>query len=148
MKRIPALLRTRPRMVADRAAPSSAAVDGDVPDAAVWSKPLRLPSLMGVVMVAVALSACDRPPQTGQEHADEATRAACRQRADETYNQQNRAEIYSPPPTVNTPYSANYTPGITDRGLSDLFVHDRMISDCIRNTGTGAERNPPSPLKR
>lgn len=116
--------------------------------AGFWSKTLRLFAQIGVLSVAVALSACDRPPQSAQEHADEATRAACRQRADETYNQQNRAEIYSPPPQVNAPFSGNYTPGITDRGLSDLFVHDRMISDCIRNTGTGAERNPPSPLKR
>jgi hypothetical protein len=105
-------------------------------------------ALAACVASGVILAACDRPPQTGQAHADQATRAACQQRAEEAYSQQNRAEIYSPPPTVNTPFSANYTDGITDRGLSDLFVHDRMISDCIRNTGTGAERNPPSPLKR
>jgi hypothetical protein len=92
----------------------------------------------------LALSGCDAPPQSGQEHADAATRAACQQRAEEADRQQNRAEIYSPPPTVNTPFSANFLPSLSDRGLSDLFVHDRMVSDCIRNTGTGAERNPPS----
>lgn len=92
------------------------------------------------------LCACDGSPQTRQAQADAATRAACRARAEQAYNQQNRAEIYSPPPTVNTPYSANYVPSTSDRGLSDLFVHDRMVSNCIRNTGTETDRNLPSPL--
>jgi hypothetical protein len=93
---------------------------------------------------ALALSACDRTPQTGQQQADQETRAACQQRAEDAYSQQNRAQIYSPPATINTPFSANFTPDVPDRGLADLFVHDRMISDCIRNTGTGADRNSSS----
>jgi hypothetical protein len=96
-------------------------------------------------LVALILSACGAaPPQSSQAQADAATRKACQQRAEQAYEQQNRAEIYSPPATVNTPYSANYTPALSDRGLSDLFAHDRMISDCVRNTGTGADRTPPS----
>jgi hypothetical protein len=97
-----------------------------------------------VLLGAIGLSACAGPPQSGQARADAETRAACRARAEQTYNQQNRAEIYSPPPTVNTPYSANYVPSMSDRGLSDLFVHDRMISDCVRNTGTESDRTQPS----
>jgi hypothetical protein len=99
--------------------------------------PTGLAALMGVV----ALSACDVPPQTGQAQADAETRAACQKRANEAYDQQNRDQIYSPQSQVNTPYSANYTPDVSNRGLSDLFVHDRMVSDCIRNTGTGTERS-------
>lgn len=95
------------------------------------------------VISAIALSACDGPPETGQAQADADTRAACQQRANQVYDQQNRAEIFSPPPTVNTPYSANYVPSLSDRGLSDLFAHDRMVSDCVRNTGTNTDRNPP-----
>ena len=95
------------------------------------------------VMGAVALSACMGPPQSGQARADSQTRAACQQRAEQAYEQQNRAEIYSPPSPVNTPYSANYVPDNSSRGLSDLFAHDRMISDCVRNTGTGTERSMP-----
>jgi hypothetical protein len=102
---------------------------------------------MGVVvsMGAVLLSACAGGPQTGQAQADAETRAACQARAEQTYNQQNRAEIYSPPPTINTPYSANYVPSQSDRGLSDLFVHNRLVSDCIRNTGTQSDRTQPTP---
>ncbi len=98
---------------------------------------------MGVLLGALALSACDIAPPSGQAQADAATRSACQNRAEQAYEQQNRAEIYSPPATVNTPYSANYAPSQTDRGLSELFAHDRMVRDCVRNTGTGADRTPP-----
>ena len=103
---------------------------------------IRLPLLLTCM---IALSGCQGSPSGGQGNADAATRAACQQRANQAYDQQNRAEIYSPPPTVNTPYTANYLPATSDRGLSDLFAHDRMINDCIRNTGTGTERSPASP---
>lgn len=107
-----------------------------------------------LLLAALAVSGCmpDRGGGVGRPSADAATQAACRQRAEETYTQQNRADIYRPPPPVNTPFSAEYTPGVTDRGLSELFAHDKMISDCVRNTGTGAERSvappsgPPPPL--
>jgi hypothetical protein len=100
---------------------------------------LAFVSLIG----AATLSACQGPPAGGQAQADAQTRAACRQRAEQAYDQQNRAAIYSPQSTVNTPYSANYVPDSSDRGLSDLFAHDRMVSDCVRNTGTGSERDEP-----
>ncbi len=76
-----------------------------------------------------------------------------RERANEAYDRQNRGEIYAPQSQVNTPYSTNYIPGDQNRGLSDLFVHDRMVSDCVRNTGTGTDRDvppeapPPSPQR-
>jgi hypothetical protein len=105
---------------------------------------LGIPPL-GILLGALALSACDAGPPSAQAQADAATRAACRQQAERAFEQQNRAQIFSPPPTVNTPFSANYTPDVPSRGLSDLFAHDRMVNDCVRNTGTGAERTPPQP---
>jgi hypothetical protein len=99
---------------------------------------------IGILLGALALSACDSAPPTGQAKADAATQAACRQRADQIYEQQNRGQIYSPQSQVNMPYSANYVPDVPNRGLSDVFAHDRVVSDCVRNTGTGAER-PPRP---
>ncbi len=100
--------------------------------------------LMGITLCAVALTACDAPPRSAQAQADAATRAACQKRAEQAYEQQNRGEIYSPSSQVNTPFSANYLPDVSDRGLSTLFAHDRMISDCVRNTGTGTDRGSPS----
>jgi hypothetical protein len=101
---------------------------------------------MGFVCLvgAAALSACAAPPSSGQAQADAQTRAACRQRADQAYDQQNRAAIFSPPSSVNTPFSSNYVPDNTTRGLSDLFAHDRLVSDCVRNTGTGTDRAVPA----
>jgi hypothetical protein len=90
---------------------------------------------------AVALSACSPAPQSPQARANAETLAACRQRAEEVYNQQNRGDIYSPASSVNTPFSSNYVPGITARGLPQLYAHDKMVSDCVRNTGTGAGRS-------
>ena len=90
---------------------------------------------------AATLSACSPAPQSPQARANAETLAACRQRAEEVYSQQNRGDIYSPASSVNTPFSSNYVPGITARGLPQLYAHDKMVSDCVRNTGTGAERS-------
>jgi hypothetical protein len=106
---------------------------------------LRRMAPIGLMACALVLPGCDAPPRTGQERADAATRVACQKRAEQAYDQQNRGEIYSPASQVNTPYSANYGPGSPDQGLSQLFAHDRRISDCVRNTGTGTERSLPSP---
>ncbi len=96
------------------------------------------------LMALVAVTGCESPPpQTGQARADAATRAACRQRANEVYDRQNRGTIYSTQSQVNTPFSGSYTFGTQDRGLSQLFAHDQMINDCVRNTGTGTERTTP-----
>ena len=103
----------------------------------------RLFLLCGLLPIAAcsAGGSFGGPPPTGQALADAQTRAACRQRAEQMDSQRNRAEIYSPPPQVNTPFSANYLPDQPDRGLSQLYAHDKLVSDCIRNTGTGADRS-------
>ncbi len=41
----------------------------------------------------------------------------------------------------DSPYSANYTPGVTDRGLAQRFGRDNMVRDCVRNTGTETDRS-------
>lgn len=105
--------------------------------------PFRLAASIGALVGGIAVSACQGPPASGQAQADAQTRAACRARAEQVYSAQNRGQIYSPPPTVNTPYSGNFTPEVTNRGLSDMFAHDRLVNDCIRNSGTGAEASPP-----
>lgn len=91
------------------------------------------------LLACLALGACSfgaPPPSTPQSRADAATVAACRERADQIYEQQNRAAIYSPPPAINTPESGAYAPGMTDRGLAGMYARDTMIQDCVRNSGT------------
>jgi len=96
-------------------------------------------SVIQLVPVLLALACCaPPPPPTGQARADAATLAACRQHADAVYDRVHRDTIYTIPST-NTPYSANYTPGLVDRGLAQRYAHDDMVRDCVRNTGTEAE---------
>lgn len=99
---------------------------------------LSCAALLGVFIV----TACGGGAPSSQAQADASTRAACRTRADQVYDQQNRGAIYSPASQVNTPFSNNYLPDQADRGLSDLFSHDKLVSDCVRNTGTGAQLGP------
>ncbi len=112
--------------------------------------PGRIARLGCLALGCLALAACSfggAPPPSAQERADAATVAACRQRAEQVYEQQNRAAIYSPPPAINTPSSGAYAPGAApQRGLADLYTRDQMVRDCIRNTGTQTERGrPPNP---
>ncbi len=103
-----------------------------------------LPRLLGLLCV-IALSACadggGGTPLQGQALADSQTRDACRTRVNAAFEVRDRAQIYAPQSQVNTPYSASYLPDLSDRGLPDQYEHDKMLSDCIRNTGTGAERS-------
>ena len=73
------------------------------------------------VLTAIILSGCaDGAPQSPQAQADAATNAACRQRANEVFDRQNRGAIYSANSSANSPFSANFTPDVTSRGLSQL----------------------------
>jgi hypothetical protein len=102
-----------------------------------------------LVLGTLVLSGCgDQPPLSRQGQADASTQSACRERAEAVYDQQNRGQIYSPSAAsqMNTPFSASYVPVQADRGLSQIFAHDQMISDCVRNSGTGAERSQPPPV--
>lgn len=123
-----------------------------------------LPATVAAVLTCLALAACQNEPAPviaggglgsvfgggggiggGVGQTDAATRAACTQHAEDVYNQRNRGEIYTPQSSVNTPFSANYNPGVTTRGLSDRYARDSMIRDCVRNTGTETSRDVPPP---
>jgi len=58
------------------------------------------------------------------------------------YEVRDRGAIYTPNPSVNTPFSANYQPGIPDRGLSQIYERDSMVADCERNIGAEGDRTP------
>ena len=90
----------------------------------------------------LALAQCaPPPPPVGQTKADAATMAACREHADAVYDRNHRDTIYTIS-SRDSPYSANYTPGLVDRGLPQLYGRDNMVRDCIRNTGTETDRTP------
>jgi hypothetical protein len=120
---------------------------------------------LGSVLALVLLAGCDTgsmggsaPPAgataigAGPGGMDAAVLDACRKRANEIYDRQNRAEIYSPQSGVNSPLSGNYVDSSLTRGLSSRFGHDQLIRECIRtaNVSRGpadapADAAPPPP---
>jgi hypothetical protein len=98
--------------------------------------------LIFLLPAIVMLARCaPPPPPVGQARADAETLAACRGHANDVYNQTRRDAIYTIS-SRDTPYSANYTPGLTDRGLAQRFSHENIVRDCVRNTGTETNRSP------
>ncbi len=85
------------------------------------------------------LAGCAFPAPTQQSRANQATVAACRQYAEDVYVSQNRDLIYQND-TSSTPYSAGPNTGIPTHGLSSLYAHERVIDDCVRNTGSEEPR--------
>ena len=96
-----------------------------------------------LLLPMLALAHCaPPPPPSPQARADAATLAACREHADAAYNRNNRDSIYTIS-SANSPYSANYTPGLVTRGLAQRYGFENMVRDCVRNTGTDDRSAPP-----
>lgn len=87
-----------------------------------------------VLAVPIAVVGCQTARQTP---AEEAAAKACRARIDQITRIRDRSELYKADQR-DTPFSSNYAPGITTRGLGTLFGRDRMKSDCLRGTGDAA----------
>jgi len=95
---------------------------------------LRLTAIAAPLLAVLA--ACQAPParvaSTSGGGGDPQVAAFCRQRAEEVFNAQNRsARIQSD--NRDTPFSGSFVSGVTNRGLSDRFAMDQMVSDCMRN---------------
>jgi hypothetical protein len=85
----------------------------------------------------------------GAPKVDLQTQAACRERANEIWEQQDRANIYKPNSSVNTPFSANWEPDVPSRGLADQYAYGKTVADCERESGSGSEQpNPVSASPR
>jgi hypothetical protein len=92
-----------------------------------------------ITAAILALPAC-APRQPMTRH-DAATIAACRQRAEQIYTQQNRAEMFSNDQT-NSPFGASGVTGVTSTGLGQRFGYDTNVSNCIRNSEAQTEAAP------
>ena len=92
----------------------------------------------------LTLAACQQASGP-QARADAADRAACRQRAEEVYNKQNRAEMYQTDTYVTDTRDAPFaTSGLTtpNAGLASRFALDTMVSDCLRSVSGNVGASP------
>jgi hypothetical protein len=102
-----------------------------------------LPGPLAGLATLALLAACQAPPApmaagpvgagagARQAAVDQATIAACRQRAEEVYLTQNRATLFQRDQR-DTPFSGGHVPSVTSRGLADRYSLDQMVMDCIR----------------
>ena len=91
----------------------------------------RSPLLGVAAALLTALLGCNPPPETSATRAEQATIAACRERADRIYTVQNPASRLVTDQR-DSPRSASYVEGITTRGLGERFAWDNTVSNCVR----------------
>lgn len=109
-------------------------------------------SVLGLLcaLATLVLAGCAEPPAgaaSSETRADAATLDACRRRANEVYDRQNRATIFAANSGLNSPSSGAYVSGQTDRGLSARFAQEQLIRECVRNAGGAAEVSPAAPVQ-
>lgn len=90
---------------------------------------------LAAVSLALAASACQAPPP--RDPATAAAAAACRERVDQVYAQQNRVEL-SRRDQRDAPFASSYLSGITSRGLGAQYSRGTMFNDCLGNAANGA----------
>jgi hypothetical protein len=93
---------------------------------------------VAAIAVATLLSGCAGSASRAHGGATAATIAACRSRADEVYDKQNRDQVYRSDTyaggTRDAPFSSTGLPGITSNGLSGRYARDTLEDDCINGS--------------
>jgi hypothetical protein len=104
---------------------------------------------LAVALLSATLVGC-APPASPRSHASAAALAACRQRADEVYNRQNRAAVYQSDTYAtsqrDSPFTGAGINGVTSSGLGGLFQHDQFEDDCLTSSGSTAPNAPQVPV--
>ncbi len=89
----------------------------------------------------LALGACTQPVNFGgnarsaAQPPNAAATTACRAEVDRVYAAQNRADL-STRDERDTPFAANYLPGVTTQGLGARYGRDNMMGSCLDNAAT------------
>jgi hypothetical protein len=105
-------------------------------------RPLLLTLLLGGL-----LAGCAAPADGPQASAAQA--AACRARADEVYDRQNRADVYRSDSyaggTRDAMFSSTGSPAASIGALSGRFARDRMLDNCLRGAANNVASTPDAP---
>jgi hypothetical protein len=100
---------------------------------------------LAFIAVAGIGAGCGRPAP--ESHADAVALAACRRHADAVYAIRDPDAVFRQDTYVSTtrdaPFTGQGTAGVPSAGLSDEYERERMVSDCVRDTGAAPEAPPP-----
>lgn len=86
-------------------------------------------SLFPAILLAPALACGACQPAQPMTKAARADYQACRARADQVFDQQNRATL-SERDTRDSPYATSGIPGITSAGLGSRYSRDSLVAGC------------------
>jgi hypothetical protein len=103
------------------------------------------------LLAAATLAACTQSFGSSANRAGATPKAmaACRMRADEVYEHQNRAEVYSADMLAggqrDSPFAAAGTPGSPTAGLSGRYARETMLDDCLNGMAGSPGATPDAP---
>ena len=92
------------------------------------------------IALAIASACTPRPPPTAEARAQQQALGACRQRADQIFEQRNRGAFYIDTDQRYSPFSGDYVSGNTARGLPERYGRDQLVTECVRSSGTPVDR--------
>ncbi len=93
--------------------------------------------LAAVAWASLVLAGCAANDSNG--HADAATAAACRQRADDVFATRHPDAVYNADTYASSlrdsPFGTSGSPSLPTNGLSDAYERDRLLRDCLAGIG-------------
>ena len=92
------------------------------------------------LVLPVAAACTPPPPPTPAMRAQQQALNACRQRADQIFEQRNRGAFYIDTDQRYSPFSGDYVSGNTARGLPERYGRDQLVTECVRSSGTPVDR--------
>ena len=112
-------------------------------------RPVTLAALLAGGLLAGCAAQQGDAASAPAQAATPAQAAACRQRADEVYERQNRADLYRSDTyasgTRDAMFSSTGSPAAAFAGLSGRFARDRMLAECLRGAAGNVASTPDAP---
>ena len=101
------------------------------------------PRLAALLLAVTAIVGCQYFQQQEPRRASSAADiAACRKRADQIFEMQNRGAVYAADAyrtnDRDSPFTSNGLTGVTSQGLGAQYQRDQFEDDCLRSTNSTA----------
>lgn len=95
-----------------------------------------LPMLLSILAPLLCGVAGCGPRETDQQLA---TEDYCRQAANRVFDTQHRDDLLSSEDQTDSPLSSTGLPGVPNKGLSDQYIHENRVDDCIARRTAATE---------